>query len=400
MGEIVLSDNAGTQGTKSDGVWVQDGDTVTVRYVNADGNAIDTDTMTADGVKPSILNITPANGAVLDVSNPTLRFDVVDEGSKMDLSNLVSNDPAVEKNITVEIHGIQVSGGSFQGVPERISFIYATGNKWTDDAADGGYDVADSVEFAITITATDVAGNKAEVTVDEDGESVHKIRIDQTEPTASSAETGTGWNRSKAEETSNDDTAVSVTFSEDIDSASVSASDFTVAGVRPSAAVVGTTDDDADTTADERTTHRVYLTVAALAPDAKPEVVVTGQVMDLGGNALDTSLDEATLTATDGLDPSITVSVDTELAVKDDDVTVTIDSEERLSTADGVTEISINGPRSSGSANQRRRFLIGKAKTPTQYEGSATVKATFGSGNVRRVRAGEGYVQDEREQPT
>ena len=75
-------------------MWVQDGDTVTVRYVNADGNAIDTDTMTADGVKPSILNISPANGAVLDASNPTLRFDVVDEGSKMDLTNLVSNDVA------------------------------------------------------------------------------------------------------------------------------------------------------------------------------------------------------------------------------------------------------------------------------------------------------------------
>ena len=76
----------------------------------------------------------------------------------------------------------------------------------------------------------------------------------------------------------------------------------------------------------------VYLTVAAMAPDAKPEVVVTGQVMDLGGTALDTSLDEATVPASDGLAPSITVSVDTELTVKDDEVAVTVDSNERLST--------------------------------------------------------------------
>ena len=243
-GDIRLSDNAGTQGTRSDGVWVQDDDTVTVRYVNADGNAIDTDTMTADGVKPSILNISPANGAVLDASNPTLRFDVVDEGSKMDLSNLVSNDAAVVKDITVEINGIQVSGGSFQGVPERITFIYATGNKWTD-----AYGVRDSDPFYIRITATDVAGNTATVEREADDDNVltggHKITLDSTKPTATGAETGIGWDRSKAEETSNDDTAVRVTFSEDIDPASVSASDFTVGGVRPSAAVVGTTEDDA-----------------------------------------------------------------------------------------------------------------------------------------------------------
>ena len=373
-GDILLSDNAGTQGTRSDGVWVQDDDIVTVRYVNADGNAIDTDTMTADGVKPSILNISPANGAVLDASNPTLRFDVVDEGSKMDLSNLVSNDIlAGEKDIQVEINGIQVSGGSFQGVPERITFIYATGNKWTD-----AYGVRDSDPFYIRITATDVAGNTATVEREADDDGVltggHKITLDSTKPTATGAETGIGWDRSKAEETSNDDTAVRVTFSEDIDPASVSASDFTVGGVRPSAAVVGTTEDDADTAdVNEKTTHQVYLTVAALAPDASPEIVVTGQVRDLGGSVLDTTLDEATVPARDGLDPSITVSVDTELAVKDDEVIVTVDSNERLSTTN-LIEISIVGPANNG------HMPDGKAKTPTQYEGTTEVLASFGSG--------------------
>ena len=373
-GDIRLSDNAGTQGTRSDGVWVQDGDTVTVRYVNADGNAIDTDTMTADGVKPSILNISPANGAVLDASNPTLRFDVVDEGSKMDLTNLVSNElTAGAKDITVEINGSQVDGGSFQGVPERITFIYATGDKWTD-----AYGVRDSDPFYIRITATDVAGNTATVEREADDDNVltggHKITLDSTKPTATGAETGIGWDRSKAEETSNDDTAVRVTFSEDIDPASVSASDFTVGGVRPSAAVVGTTDDDADTEdVNEKTTHQVYLTVAALAPDASPEVVVTGQVRDLGGSVLDTTLDEATVAARDGLDPSITVSVDTELAVKDDEVIVTIDSNERLSTTN-LIEISIVGPANNG------HMPDGKAKTPTQYEGTTEVPPSFGSG--------------------
>ena len=211
--------------------------------------------------------------------------------------------------------------------------------------------------------------------MDADGAGGHKITLDSTKPTATGAETGIGWDRSKAEETSNDDTAVRVTFSEDIDPASVSASDFTVGGVRPSAAVVGTTEDDEDTPlpVNEKTTHQVYLTVAALAPDSSPEVVVTGQVRDLGGSVLDTTLDEATVAARDGLDPSITVSVDTELAVKDDEVIVTVDSNERLSTTN-LIEISIVGPANNGYMPE------GKAKTPTQYEGTTEVPASFGSG--------------------
>ncbi len=265
-----------------------------------------------------------------------------------------------------------MSGGSFQGVPERITFIYATGNKWTD-----AYGVRDSDPFYIRITATDVAGNTATVEREADDDNVltggHKITLDSTKPTATGAETGIGWDRSKAEETSNDDTAVRVTFSEDIDPASVSASDFTVGGVRPSAAVVGTTEEDEDTDEIEKTTNNVYLTVAALAPDASPEVVVTGQVRDLGGSVLDTTLDEATVPARDGLDPSITVSVDTELAVKDDEVIVTVDSNERLSTTN-LIEISIVGPANNGHEPD------GKAKTPTQYEGTTEVPASFGSG--------------------
>ena len=59
-----------------------------------------------------------------------------------------------------------------------------------------------------------------------------------------------------------------LTFSEDVDATTVAASDFTVAGVAPSAAVVGTTPGN----------KNVYLTVAAQAPDAKSAVKVVGSV--------------------------------------------------------------------------------------------------------------------------
>ena len=375
-GVVVLSSDAANQGKDDGKVWVQDGDTVTVRYVNSDGNTLDTDTLTVDGVKPAITDITPANGAVVNSSNPALRFDVVDEGSKLDTNNLFSRDEM--KDVQVWINDEPVQTGSFQGSPDRVTYIFATSKKWTDSKSSGGFGVVSGEPFKIKITAVDIAGNMASVDVDDAGEGGHEVTVDTETPAVTAAESGIGWNRSKAEETENDNTGVKVMFSDDIDPDSVDASDFTVDGVRPSAADVGTTEEDEDTDEIEKTTNNVYLTVAALAPDATPQIIVTGEVLDIGGNALDTdSEDDSERTAEDRLDPSITVSVDTELAVKDDEVVVTIDSDERLSTADGVT-ISINGPRSSGSANPGDS--IGKATTPTQYEGSATVKATFGTG--------------------
>jgi hypothetical protein len=47
-GEVPLSSDAGTQGRNSDGVWVQDGDTLTAVYLNANGDTVDTDTVPVD----------------------------------------------------------------------------------------------------------------------------------------------------------------------------------------------------------------------------------------------------------------------------------------------------------------------------------------------------------------
>ena len=67
-------------------------------------------------------------------------------------------------------------------------------------------------------------------------------------------------------------TSVRVAFSEFLEPASVEANDFRVGGALPSTANVSGSD--------------VYLTVAAQAPDAAPEVELVGEVSDLSGNTL------------------------------------------------------------------------------------------------------------------
>ena len=90
-GIVFLSSDAATQGTNSDGVWVQDADTVTVQYLDSAGTVVDSDTVTIDGVKPTIAAITPADGNVTNVANPTVTFDVTDSGSGISTTNFASH---------------------------------------------------------------------------------------------------------------------------------------------------------------------------------------------------------------------------------------------------------------------------------------------------------------------
>ena len=98
------------------------------------------------------------------------------------------------------------------------------------------------------------------------------LTIDITKPDATAAQTGTSFDVVSEAESTDDNTAVRVTLNEDLDASSVQAADFTVAGVAPSAAIVGTAAGFKD---------KVYLTVPALAPDARPEVKVVAEIKDL-----------------------------------------------------------------------------------------------------------------------
>jgi hypothetical protein len=356
-GSVQLTSDALYAGTANDGIWVQDGDTLTVNYLDSTGATVDSDTVTVDGVKPTVSAVTPADGTVTNIDNPTVQFEVTDLGSGITATNPASA-------ISITINGIAVPDGSasFQAIASGFRVIFASGNSWIGSGT-GGFGVAESTPFTWQITATDVAGNiKVLETTDLD------LTIDQSTPGVLSAVTGTGWDVDTALETTGVTNAVKLVMNEIIDSSSVTAADITVAGVQAASVLVGTT-----------TGHKanIYITTSTtLAPDAKPDVVVAGEILDLAGNAVDTTLAaEDTVTAADALKPAATITVDKALAILADVVKVTVSSDEKLTSAGGLV-VAILGP----AASTGNGLLTTTAPTPLTNEGSETVTATVVTG--------------------
>ena len=343
-GLVFLSSDAATQGTNSDGVWVQDADTVTVQYLDSAGTVLDSDTVTVDGVKPTIAAITPADGSVTNVANPTVTFDVTDSGSGISTTNFATD-------LTLAINGTAVSNISFQAIADGFRAIYASGVAWTTaTTTTGGFAVTDSAEFSLTITATDQAGNTQTVET-----TAANITIDKTAPVLSSAATGAA------------NTAIVVTFSDTVglDATTVAASDFTISdSVTVSAAAV-----DADNK------NVVNLTVSAMASDLKPTVTVSG-ISDTAGNAV---VAASVVTATDGVKAvQSSLTVDKSLAILADVVTASLGTDEKMAVDWPL--VTLGGP--SGATTNGA--LTVTSPTPNNFEAAATVVAgdTTGSYGV------------------
>ena len=333
-GLAFLSSDAATQGTNSDGVWVQDADTLTVQYLDSAGTVVDSDTVTIDGVKPTISAIVPADGSVTNVANPTVTFDVTDTGSGISTTNFATD-------LTLAIYGTAVSNISFQAIADGFRAIYASGVAWTTaTSTTGGFAVTDSTEFSLTITATDQAGNTQTVET-----TAANITIDKTAPVLASAATGAA------------NTAIVVTFSDTVglDSATIDAADFTVAGTTVSAAAV-----DADNK------NVVNLTVAAMDSDLKPTVTVSN-VSDTAGNTVTAA---SVVTATDGVKAvQSDLTVDKDLAILADVVTTSVGTDEKLAVDWPL--VTLGGP-SGASSNGA---LTVTSPTPNNFEAAATVAA-------------------------
>ncbi|MBM3947855.1 MAG: hypothetical protein FJ312_01170 [SAR202 cluster bacterium] len=168
----------------------------------------------------------------------------------------------------------------------------------------GAANPCDAVSFVATSLIGMVPSNSASVL----GCQPHAIVIDRSGPFLAAATTGTWWDTSKTTDDKTEfdpakakGTSIRVDFNEAIDGTTVAPTDFRVAGVVPSAA--------------EHFPGRpqsVFLTVAALVPDARPKVEVVGIgalaiVKDLIGNELFTP--HAKDPSTDGIAPGLTRAV-------------------------------------------------------------------------------------------
>jgi hypothetical protein len=293
--------------------------------------------------------VTPADGTITNIKNPTISFDVTDTGSGIKATEPAS---AVEIKIITpsDTTTIASTAPAFQAISNGFRVLFAQGTSWLNAVGANGFAVKDGEAFTWQIVATDVAGNTATLT----GSDLD-ITIDISAPGAIASETGTSFDVASDSESSNDNTSVKVTFNEALDASTVQAADFRVAEVTPSDVTVGT-GDFADI---------VYLTVATLSPDAKPEVKVVSAISDLAGN----SLDDDTVASTDKLSPTMTVTLSQALAVEDDAVKITVSTDEKLKV--GGLIVSTNGPAGAAGAGT----ITTSSPTTNVNEGTLTVAA-------------------------
>ena len=370
-GMVSLSGDAassGAAGVDADGnyadggVWVQNGDTLTVEYSDSSRAVISSDTVTVDTVSPQISNISPADGTFTRVANPTISFDVTDTGSGINIQNL--------DNISLMINGVVASGVSYLSIDDGVRGIYARPTaEWSQYAVDTG----NGAEFPISITAMDGAGNSATV----GGDDSYTIDIDNVSP-----------NLRMADATSK--TTVVAMFDEALDGGTVDADDFEVADVVVTAASV-----DAD---DSKV---VNLTVSDLAPDAKPEVAVVGSISDDAGNEVDTANDAASrVIASDKIKASITsLDIGSGLVGEDGEVAISLSFDEKLAT-NGLS-VTVHGG-TGGAATVSRptplsastTFSVGDSTTTGVYGVSVQVTDLGNNTNSNLMSATETVSAD------
>ena len=227
---------------------------------------------------------------------------------------------------------------------------------------------ADSINSITVTTSANVYGCQG-----------YKITVDRTIPNLTAAVVGPWWDTTKTTTdktestvTKTKSTSLKLQFDGALDTTTVDAADFTVAGGTVTAAEVFSGDADA-----------VFLTLeTALEPDAKPKVSLVGEVKDSAGNSA--SADSITA-ATDSVAPALTLSVSTTATpdststggatrpVTNDKATVALNSNEK------GTDITISvvrfGSWDGTTATKPTIYSVNNASTETSvaYTGGPTV---------------------------
>ena len=205
----------------------------------------------------------------------------------------------------------------------------------TDGSGDVGFavtlDATVPLGHFITATATDPDNNTSEFSL--------CIQVNApAEPHLVTAFTGEHWNsdtmRIEGDRRiapnvflpgASDHTMIRVEFSEDLDGASISHTDFLVDGVVPHAAMWF---DAVDSNTGLSVRNSVFLEVDPLAADAIPTVEIVGEVADLAGNIITMGQ----VVTQDSIAPSATVTLSTQLSTGMLDITVATDESIRTAS--------------------------------------------------------------------
>ena len=343
--------------------------TVTASYKDStptSGAAVTlTDTASVETTGATFSNILPVTGTSTQSTQPTISGTVTDTGgSGIDVSTVMIN---------IDTDGnAAIAGGS--EVDQAVVVTGADGDNtvtWTYTST-----LAVNLDHNFYVEATDMSGNltysdATPAATDEnsavgpaDTADWHQFTIDSTPASFSSAETGKYWDSSLSTpaEASDKNTSVVLIFNENIDGTTVQASDFLVDGVQPVTAFH---------TSSAKT--KVYLELGtAIASDKKPVVKMgaAGAVSDEAGNTTNTG----SVTASDKIAPTFTVTLDSTLTKKN--VVVTVSADEPISGAPTITVGALKGGAGS-SLPSTSTPLSSQVATSTSWTGKYTATANY-----------------------
>ena len=349
--------NGGDDGDESDAdtspyptLKVGKNDVIRVTYSDADPDRNTSQTLKVETTAPIISNPSPAHDSA-DRADPDIEFDVTDSDSGIaDADDIyvvfgVDNDPAdgaidamyrymvndapkgdvdeeddvfsakqglpseveIDNDATVYWWAIAVDSAGNTAVSDRKSTIEVDDEDVDDPCSAGDFNMGDGLVGQDVGVSAEIAGCQP-----------YAVRIDNTEPEIEAVTTGPTWDADDDEVDmgAGDATSVLVEFSEDLDAETVADSDFDVEG--------------ASVTDVEVQDNYVFLSLSSeLAPDEEPEVELVGSVRDVAGNRQTSGKVEAT----DGIAPTLTVSVDGgNRSVTNGSIKITISSNEDIGT--------------------------------------------------------------------
>ena len=372
----------------------------------------------AEADVPEFANPNPPNGGASDDIAQVLSIEITDVDSGVDTT-------------TIAFSAVDTAAGAatpaFPGVAGESGItLFDTGDLITTTVQDGlvtasaglaDIDTFLGANFTIDddgvtivnwwVTATDSSGNTSTTDAVPDdpadattlGNQPYTVRIDKQNPALVAAFTGESWNDTLDQIEGDrrtgvgtflpgnaDPTMIRVEFSEPLDGVAAT-TDFTVDGANP---------DNVLWFADSP--ENVFLVVGALSASATPSIAVVGALADPAGNIIATG----TVTATDGIAPLATVTLDATRSTGGVVITVSVDEAIRtlepdvdlfLSTADDDTGVAFASgvvvPRSTKLTDTSWQFTLA-GLDPGRY----SIVVTSEDGTRNRGTTGQQRWQD------
>ena len=311
--------------------------------------------VTSEADPPEFANPTPTDGSATDDIAETLQIEIFDDLAGVDAATvefLVSDD-SDDIADAVTFGDDRDNGGEEAALitvtPQGDVTVAEVDLDEVDEEVGGAFNVPDDATTIVRwwVRATDEVGNTDISDADDDtaGDQPFTLRVDNEDPDIDGVVIGDHWDsdderiegdRRDLLGSSEKDT-IRVEFNEPLDGTSISPSDFSVTDTAGNLLTI--TDVmwfDEDSTGDLARSSVFLVLEEVLASGALVNVELIGSVSDAAGNSVTAVTVEAD-DVTDGIAPTPSISVDTELS--DEAVVITVETDEDIRTLRPVLEL-------------------------------------------------------------